>query len=83
MPMMAFIGVRISWLMLARNSPFATVACSARSRATSSSLTSCERRSAFCCSASWAARRVRHVARDGVDRAPDRCNGADFHSSRL
>ena len=30
MPMIAFIGVRISWLMLARNSPLATVAASAR-----------------------------------------------------
>ena len=29
MPMMAFIGVRISWLMLARNSPLAAVASSA------------------------------------------------------
>ena len=33
MPMMAFIGVRISWLMLARNSLFARVAASARVRA--------------------------------------------------
>ena len=33
MPMMAFIGVRISWLMLARNSPLApAVACSAPAR---------------------------------------------------
>ena len=38
MPMMAFIGVRISWLMLARNSPLATVAASARVRALSSSV---------------------------------------------
>ena len=28
MPMMPFIGVRISWLILARNSPLARVACS-------------------------------------------------------
>ena len=41
MPMIAFIGVRISWLMLARNSPFASVASSARRRAVSSSFTSC------------------------------------------
>ncbi len=31
--MMAFIGVRISWLMLARNSDFMRVAASARSMA--------------------------------------------------
>ena len=37
MPMMAFIGVRISWLMLARNSLLASVASSARRRAVSSS----------------------------------------------
>ena len=30
MPMMAFMGVRISWLMFARNSLFARVAASAR-----------------------------------------------------
>jgi len=29
MPMMAFIGVRISWLILARNSVFERLACSA------------------------------------------------------
>ena len=41
MPMMPFIGVRISWLMLARNSLLARLASIARSRAaTSSSLTS-------------------------------------------
>ncbi len=33
MPMMAFIGVRISWLMLARNIDLAWVACSASSLA--------------------------------------------------
>ena len=33
MPMMAFIGVRISWLMLARNIDFAAVASSAFSLA--------------------------------------------------
>ena len=39
MPMMPFIGVRISWLMFARNSLFARLASIARSRAfTSSSL---------------------------------------------
>jgi hypothetical protein len=37
MPMIAFIGVRISWLMLARNSPLAMVASSARRLAISSS----------------------------------------------
>ncbi len=47
MPMIAFIGVRISWLMFARNSPFATVASSARRFAISSSLTSWASRSAF------------------------------------
>ena len=38
MPMIPFIGVRISWLMFARNMPFATLAPSARSfdRASSS-----------------------------------------------
>ncbi len=35
--MIAFIGVRISWLMLARNIDLARVALSACSRATSSS----------------------------------------------
>ena len=33
MPMMAFIGVRISWLMVARNVLLARVACSAASLA--------------------------------------------------
>ena len=37
MPMMPFIGVRISWLMLARNMDFAAVASSARSFAACSS----------------------------------------------
>ena len=37
MPMIAFIGVRISWLMLARNIDFARVADSATARASSSS----------------------------------------------
>ena len=37
MPMMAFIGVRISWLMFARNSLFAWVAAFACSLACSSS----------------------------------------------
>ncbi len=36
-PMMPFIGVRISWLMFARNSLFARFASIARSRATMSS----------------------------------------------
>ena len=41
MPMTPFIGVRISWLMVARNSDFATEAPSASSRlAFSSSLRS-------------------------------------------
>ncbi len=39
MPMMAFIGVRISWLMVARKALFACVAASASSRARWSSLT--------------------------------------------
>ena len=43
MPMIAFIGVRISWLMLARNSPFAAAAASAFPRSFSSSPTSCVR----------------------------------------
>jgi hypothetical protein len=38
MPMMPFMGVRISWLMLARNSLFARLAASAASRACSSSM---------------------------------------------
>ena len=37
MPMIPFIGVRISWLMLARNSLFARLAASAASRACCSS----------------------------------------------
>ena len=37
MPMMAFIGVRISWLMLARKSDLALVAASAASLATARS----------------------------------------------
>ena len=37
MPMMPFIGVRISWLMLARNSLLARLACSAASFAFCSS----------------------------------------------
>ena len=38
MPMMAFIGVRISWLMLARKSLLAWVAASAAARACFNSL---------------------------------------------
>ena len=38
MPMMPFIGVRISWLMLARNSDLARVEASAWSRASTSSV---------------------------------------------
>ena len=45
-PITAFIGVRISWLMFARNSPFARVAASARRLAVSSAVTICARRSA-------------------------------------
>ena len=41
MPMTPFIGVRISWLMLARNSLFASAAASARLRASSSESWSC------------------------------------------
>ena len=37
MPMTAFIGVRISWLMLARKSLLARLAASAASRASRSS----------------------------------------------
>ena len=37
MPMIAFIGVRISWLMLARNSLLARLADSAAARASRSS----------------------------------------------
>ena len=39
MPMMPFIGVRISWLMLARNSDLSRDASSAASRASTSSST--------------------------------------------
>ena len=39
MPITAFIGVRISWLMVARNALFACAAASASSRARSSSAT--------------------------------------------
>ncbi len=38
MPMMPFIGVRISWLMVARNSAFTRLALLARSRARRRSL---------------------------------------------
>ena len=38
MPTMAFMGVRISWLMLDRNSCFARLACSASLRASSADL---------------------------------------------
>ncbi len=48
-PRMAVIGVRISWLMLARNSLFDWLACSARRRATSSSA-AWAIRAADCCS---------------------------------
>jgi hypothetical protein len=47
MPMTPFIGVRISWLMVARKSDFARVAISAASRASCSSLLN-----AMCSSAS-------------------------------
>ena len=40
MPMTAFIGVRISWLMVARKALFAWVAASASSRACCSSVMS-------------------------------------------
>ena len=44
--MMAFIGVRISWLMLARKALLAWLACSARSRSrVSASFSSIRRRS--------------------------------------
>ncbi len=43
MPMMAFIGVRISWLMLARNSDFAAVASSAFCLASRISFSCCFR----------------------------------------
>ena len=46
MPRMPLSGVRISWLMLARNALFVSVASSARRFATSSSLTSCASRAA-------------------------------------
>ena len=38
MPMTAFIGVRISWLMVARNALFASFAASAAARASCASL---------------------------------------------
>ena len=45
MPMMAFIGVRISWLMRERKSLLAALACSAAtSAAASSSFCFCSRR---------------------------------------
>ena len=43
MPMMPFIGVRISWLMLARNSLLARLACSAASFAFCRSSSACLR----------------------------------------
>ena len=43
MPMMPFIGVRISWLMFARNTLFAWLAASARSFARASSSCTCSR----------------------------------------
>ncbi len=45
MPRMPFIGVRISWLILARNSDFTLLEASAASWATRLSSTSCLRRS--------------------------------------
>jgi len=55
MPMMPFIGVRISWLMFARNSDFARAESSAWSRASASSTAFSRRRracsSACCCAA--------------------------------
>ena len=42
-PMIAFIGVRISWLIDARNCDFAFDALSARSRADASSIAACSR----------------------------------------
>ncbi len=59
MPITAFIGVRTSWLMLARNSPLAAAAVSAFCLATSSSFTSWPRFSADSRSASLA--RLRSV----------------------
>ena len=40
MPMTAFMGVRISWLMVARKAPLASLAASASRRAWSSSVMS-------------------------------------------
>ena len=57
MPMMPFIGVRISWLMLARNSLLARLASIARSRAATSSAllarSSAVRASTACSRSSW------------------------------
>jgi len=57
MPMMPFIGVRISWLMLARNSLFARLASSAARRARSAA-----------CSLSFRAVQSRTIDRNATGR---------------
>ena len=59
MPMMAFIGVRISWLMVARNVLLARVACSAASLATRTSASAARARAL---SRAWAHSARRRVA---------------------
>ena len=67
MPIMAFIGVRISWLMLARNSLFARLATSAASLATRRAC------STSCRSAASKARVAMVVSR------PARCSSCRLH----
>ena len=63
-PMIAFIGVRISWLMLARNSDFARLACSAACLATSNSASA---RSRICISRrSWSWAEIRFAVRSRI-----------------
>ena len=73
MPSTPFIGVRISWLMLARNSLLATVAASAFDRAASS-----DSSSSFCSVTSIDAPRMRHGLPSSVSGRPyERCQRAE------
>ena len=53
MPMTAFIGVRISWLIVARNALFASLAASAAARASCASL---NRRAFWIAITAWSAK---------------------------
>ena len=70
--MMAFIGVRNSWLMLAKKALFVRLACSAATRASSAR----KRASSACPRASSASARLRRASSKASARRP-----ASFHET--